>query len=63
MKLIGVPSEQRSTSDNYLTQLRAVLNNKNQCVCFLSGAGGKGKSEVIHTMRHYIVSYFTMNLV
>ena len=28
VKLIGVPSEQRSTRDNYLTQLRAVLYNK-----------------------------------
>ena len=53
MKLIGVPSEQRNTRDQYLTQLRAILNNKNQFVCFLSGAGGTGKSEVINTMRHY----------
>ena len=53
MKLIGVPSEHRSTRDNYLTQLRAVLNKKDQFVCFLSGAVGTGKSEVIITMRHY----------
>ena len=52
VKLIGIPSEQRSTRDQYLTQLRAVLNNKNQLVCFLSGAGGTGKSEVINIMRH-----------
>ena len=53
MTLIGVPSEQRSTRDKYLTQLRAVLNIKNQCVCFLSGAGDTRKSEVINPMRHY----------
>ena len=43
VKLLGVPSEQRNTRDQYLTQLRAILNNKNQFVCFLSGAGGTGR--------------------
>ena len=28
VKLIGVPSEQRSTRDKYLTQLRVILNKK-----------------------------------
>ena len=29
------------------------MNNKNQFVCFLSGAGGTGKSRVINGVRHY----------
>ena len=34
VKLTGVPSEQRSTGDKYLTPLRAVSNKKN-AVCLL----------------------------
>ena len=53
VRLIGVPSEQRSTRDEYLQQLREILNKTSQFLCFLSGAGGTGKSEVINTVRHY----------
>ena len=52
VKLIGVPSEQRSTRDNYFPQLGALFNDKNLFVCFLSDAGGTEKSEVINTMGH-----------
>ena len=41
------------TRDRYLAQLRAVLNNTNQFVCFLSVAGDIGKNKVISNMRHY----------
>ena len=53
MKLIGVPSEQRSTREKHLIQLWAVLNNKHKFVCILSGAGDTGNIEVTSIMRHY----------
>ena len=53
VKLIGIPSETRTTSTHYLRQLREILKNKNQFVCFLSGAAGTGKSKVVNAMKHY----------
>ena len=29
------------------------MNNKDQFICFMSGAGGTGKSRVIHLVCHY----------
>ena len=33
--------------------LREIMNNKEQFICFLSGAGGTGKSKVIQSVRMY----------
>ena len=40
-------------TDQKLQLLEQILNDKNQFVCFLSGAGGTGKSRVINGVRHY----------
>ena len=36
-----------------IQELRNTMNDKKQFICFLSGAGGTGKSKVIHSVRHY----------
>jgi len=53
VKLIGAPVTVQTTRNHYLQQLEQILNDKNQFVCFLSGAGGTGKSRVINGVRHY----------
>ena len=54
VKLSSVSTEEnRSTRTKFLPELKAILNNKDQFICFLSGAGGTGKSRVIHAVKHY----------
>ena len=36
-----------------IKELKKIMNDKDQFICFLSGAGGAGKSKVIHTVRYY----------
>ena len=53
LRLIGTLGKKRSTRHHHLKDLHKILNNKNQFICFLSGAGGTGKSRVLNGMRHY----------
>ena len=45
VKLSSVSTEEnRSTRTKFLPELKTILNNKEQFICFLSGASGTGKS-------------------
>jgi hypothetical protein len=54
VKLSSVSTQdKRTTRNKFLQELKAILNNRDQFICFLSGAGGTGKSRVIHAVKHY----------
>jgi hypothetical protein len=42
--------EKRTTRNKFLPELQGTLNNRKQLICFLSGAGGTGKSRIIHAV-------------
>ena len=41
-------------SNNAIDKLKSIMNNKKQFICFLTGAGGTGKSQVNITARNYV---------
>ena len=53
LRLSEASTETKTHRSTYLRELKAISNNQKQFICFLSGAGGTGKSKVIHTMKHY----------
>ena len=53
LKLDEASIDTRPTRNIYLTELKKVLNNDKQFICFLSGAGGTGKTKVINSVKLY----------